>query len=222
MLEAYQIAKMYDLEKTIAHAIFQNKIYPWDVLGNIHNFILQLGADLPEEKFEQIRKNVWVAKSANIHPSVTLIGPCIIDEKAELRPNAFVRENVIIGKGATVGNSTELKNAILFDEAQAPHFNYIGDSILGYRAHLGAGAVTSNLKSDKSLVTIKMPNDIFETGLRKMGAMLGDFVEVGCNAVLNPGCVVGRNTSIYPTSCVRGLIPKNSIYKLSNDIVKKQ
>ena len=183
---------------------------------------MELGETLSEEKYEKRGENIWVAKSAKVFPSAYLNGPLIIDEEAEVRHCAFIRGNAIVGKNAVVGNSTELKNVVLFDRVQVPHYNYVGDSVLGYKAHMGAGSITSNVKSDKTLVVVKSTEENIETGLKKFGAMLGDCVEVGCNSVLNPGTVVGKNSNIYPTSCVRGFVPAESIYKRSDDIVKKQ
>ena len=195
--------------------------YPWEVLPKIHDFIICLGKSLPADMYEERGENIWVAKSAKVAPTACLNGPLIVDEDAEIRHCAFVRGNAIVGKGAVVGNSTELKNVILFNKVQVPHYNYVGDSILGFKAHMGAGSITSNVKSDKTLVVVKGEGISIETGLKKMGAMLGDNVEVGCNSVLNPGTVVGRNTNIYPTSMVRGVIPAGSIYKKATEITEK-
>ena len=192
------------------------------MLPKIHDFILALGETLDLEKFEKRGEDIWIAKSAKVASTACLNGPLIVDEDAEIRHCAFIRGNAIVGKGAVVGNSTELKNVILFNQVQVPHYNYVGDSILGFKAHMGAGAVTSNVKSDKSLVAVKGKDFCLETGLKKMGAMLGDCVEVGCNSVLNPGTVVGRNSNIYPTSCVRGVVPPNTIYKSQGRVVEKQ
>lgn len=216
------VSALYDLEETIAAKLLQKAEYPWEVLPGIHDFIIELGNSLPKDSFEERGENIWVAKSAKIAPTACLNGPLIVDEEAEIRHCAFIRGNAIIGKGAVVGNSTELKNVILFNKVQVPHYNYVGDSILGFRAHMGAGSITSNVKSDKTLVVVKGEGIRIETGLKKMGAMLGDNVEVGCNSVLNPGTVVGRNTNIYPTSMVRGVVPENSIYKSRTEIVQKR
>lgn len=215
------ISELYDLNETIAFELFKGSIYPWEVLPKISEFIVELGKTLPKDKFEQRGENVWIAKSAKVFPSAYINGPAIIDEDAEVRHCAFIRGNAIVGKGAVVGNSTELKNVVLFNKVQVPHYNYVGDSILGYKAHMGAGSITSNVKSDKTLVVVKDKEQKVETGLKKFGAMLGDYVEVGCNSVLNPGTVVGRKTNIYPTSCVRGFIPADSIYKNKDEIIKK-
>lgn len=215
------IANLYDLEQTIAKDIFTGVTYPWEVLPKIKDFIIELGKNLPSDSFEERGENIWIAKSAKVAPTACLNGPLIIDEEAEIRHCAFVRGSAIIGKGAVVGNSTELKNVILFNKVQVPHYNYVGDSVLGYKAHMGAGAITSNVKSDKKLVVVKKEDQRIETGLKKFGAMLGDYVEVGCNSVLNPGTVVGRNSNIYPTSCVRGVVPECSIFKNNGEIVKK-
>lgn len=219
-MESIKIENMLTLEETIAKDLFEGAVYPWEVLPKIGDFIMELGKTLPEEKFEKIGEDVWVAKSATIFPSAYIQGPAIIDEEAEVRHCAFIRGNAIVGKGAVVGNSTELKNVVLFNHVQVPHYNYVGDSILGVRAHMGAGSITSNFKSDKSMVKVHGEQDL-ETGLRKFGAMLGDDVEVGCNSVLNPGTVVCKNSNIYPVSCVRGVIPADSIYKNKTEIIKK-
>ena len=222
MMEAIEIRNLYDLKETIAAPLLEQARYPWEVLGSIRDFILALGRTLPEERFEKRGEDVWVAKSAKVAPTACLNGPCIVDEEAVVRHCAFVRGSALIGKGAVVGNSTELKNVILFNKVQVPHYNYVGDSILGYKAHMGAGAITSNVKSDKTPVVVKSRDVQFETGLKKFGAMLGDHVEVGCNSVLNPGTVIGRNTNIYPLSRVRGYVPANSIFKEEGSIVEKK
>lgn len=222
MLEEMKITSLYDLNETIAAGLLEQAEYPWEVLGEIGNFIRQLGAALPQDKFEKRGEDVWVAKSASVAPTACLNGPCIVDEGAEVRHCAFVRGSAIIGKNAVVGNSTELKNVILFNRVQVPHYNYVGDSILGFRAHMGAGSITSNVKSDKTLVVVKTREALVETGLKKFGAMLGDGVEVGCNSVLNPGTVIGRNTNIYPLSRVRGFIPAGSIYKEEGILADKK
>ena len=212
---------LFDLDKTIAKDYLALYDSPWQALSGIGKFVIKLGKKLPKELFDEVTENVWIAKSAAISPTAFISSPCIIDENAQIRHGAFIRGSAIIGKGAVIGNSTELKNCILFDGVQVPHFNYVGDSILGYKAHLGAGAVTSNVKSDKSLVTIRTDDGRIETGLKKFGAMIGDFCEVGCNAVLCPGTVLGRNVTVYPTSCVRGYIDENSIFKCNGNIAKK-
>ena len=217
----WRIEDLYDLKETIAVDIFDGLKYPWEVLPKIKDFIIKLGETLPEDRYERKGENIWIAKSARVFPSAYIAGPCIIDEDAEVRHCAFIRGSAIVGKGCVVGNSTELKNVILFNKVQVPHYNYVGDSILGFKAHMGAGSITSNVKSDKTLVVVKSDGENIETGLKKFGAMLGDNVEVGCNSVLNPGTVVGRSTNIYPTSCVRGYIPANSIYKDSSNIINK-
>lgn len=216
-----EIKDLYDLTKTIAADIFTGKTYPWEVLDSIKQFILDLGATLNPEEFDHPSEGVWIAKDATVFPSAYIGSPCIIDHGAEVRQCAFIRGSAIVGKNAVVGNSTELKNVILFDKVQVPHYNYVGDSVLGYKAHMGAGSITSNVKSDKTLVVIKEPGNPIETGRKKVGAMLGDNVEVGCNSVLNPGTVIGRNTNVYPLSCVRGVIPQGSIYKDKDNIVPK-
>ena len=215
------IKELYDLNETIAKDLFEGLEFPWEALPKIGEFIVKLGETLPEDKYEKRGENVWVAKSATVFPTAYIGGPAIIDEDAEIRQCAFIRGNAIVGKGAVVGNSTELKNVVLFNKVQVPHYNYVGDSILGYKAHMGAGSITSNVKSDKTLVVVKSTEENIETGLKKFGAMLGDYVEIGCNSVLNPGTVVCRNSNVYPTSCVRGLIPADSIYKNKDEIIKK-
>lgn len=220
-MEQYKISNLYNLEETIAGKLFEGAEYPWELLPKISSFILELGKSLPKDRYEQIQENVWAAKSAKIAPSACINGPVIIDEEAEIRHCAFIRGNAIVGKGAVVGNSTELKNVILFNKVQVPHYNYVGDSILGYKSHMGAGSITSNVKSDKTLVVVKDGEEKIETGLKKFGAMLGDNVEVGCNSVLNPGTVIGRNANVYPTSMVRGCIQAGSIYKKRGEIAEK-
>ncbi len=196
--------------------------YPWEVLGKIHDFIIELGNTLPDDRYEKRGENIWIARTAKVAPTACLNGPLIVDEEAEIRHCAFVRGNAIVGKGAVVGNSTELKNVILFNRVQVPHYNYVGDSILGFKSHMGAGSITSNVKSDKTLVVLKTAEgEELATGLKKMGAMLGDFVEVGCNSVLNPGTIIGRNSNVYPLSSVRGFLPEGSIYKRQGEIVTK-
>ena len=217
----YKIAEMLDLEHTIAAELFSGKTYAWEVLPEIKAFILKLGPTLPESEFDHPAEDVWIAKDAKVFPSAHIGGPCIIDHEAEVRHCAFIRGSAIVGKGCVVGNSVELKNVVLFDKVQTPHYNYVGDSVLGYKAHMGAGSITSNVKSDKTLVVVKGDVNI-ETGLKKFGAILGDNVEVGCNSVLNPGSVIGRRASIYPTSSVRGVVPEDSIYKAKDNIVKRK
>lgn len=212
---------LFDYSKTIAKPLLESVDYPWEALPKIKDFIVEIGKTLDPEIYEQRGENIWIAKSATVFPSAYLGGQLIICEDAEVRHCAFIRGSAIVGKGAVVGNSTELKNSILFDGVQVPHYNYIGDSILGYKAHTGAGTITSNLKSDKSLVTVLCEEEKVETGVKKFGAMLGDHVEVGCNSVLNPGSVVGRNTNVYPLSFVRGYVPENSIYKRLGEIADK-
>ena len=222
MLEQLLITSLLDLNETIASDIFAGCTYPWEVLGKIKEYILKLGPTLPTDEYDKIGENVWIAKTAKVAPSAFIDGPTIICKDAEIRHCAYIRGSAIVGEGAVVGNSTELKNVILFNRAQAPHYNYVGDSILGYKAHMGAGAITSNLKSDNSHVVVKAGDEAIETGLRKFGAILGDNVEVGCNTVLNPGSVVGRGTNIYPLSSVRGYIPEGHISKKAGEIVKKR
>lgn len=220
-MEECKIKYLYNLEETIAEEIFKNVTYPWEVLPKIEKFILELGKTLDEEKYKKVGEDVWIAKTAKVAPTAYIKGPTIIGENAEIRHCAFIRGKAIIGEGAVVGNSTEVKNSILFNKALAPHYNYVGDSILGYKAHMGAGSITSNVKSDKKLVVVKNKTEEIETGLKKFGAMIGDEVEVGCGTVLNPGTVIGKNSNIYPLSSVRKIVPANSIYKNQNEIVEK-
>lgn len=217
-----EIQSLLDLSQTIAADLFREALYPWEVLPYIGAFILKLGESLSPEEYEQVGEDIWIAKSATVAKSADLHGPCIIGKNAEIRHCAFIRGNAIVGEGAVVGNSTELKNVVLFNKVQVPHYNYVGDSILGYKAHMGAGSITSNVKSDKTLVTVRYQNEKYPTGLKKMGAILGDLVEVGCGSVLNPGTILGRETNVYPLSSVRGFIPENSIYKKAGEIAKKQ
>lgn len=221
-LQNATIAELYTLEETIAGGLFEGLTYPWEALSKIKDFIVALGETLPGEIYERREGNIWIARNAKVFPSAYIGGPAIIDEEAEIRHCAFIRGSAIVGKGAVVGNSTELKNVILFNKVQVPHYNYVGDSILGYKAHMGAGSITSNVKSDKTLVVVKAGGQRCETGLKKFGAMLGDHVEVGCNSVLNPGTVIGKNTNIYPTSMVRGVIPADSIYKRQGEVAAKR
>ncbi len=218
----YEIKELLDLDKTIAAKLFEGKTYPWEALDGIKSFILELGETLSADEYDHPEEGVWIAKDAKIFPSAYIGAPCIIDHGAEVRHCAFIRGSAIVGKNAVVGNSTELKNVVLFDNVQVPHYNYVGDSILGYKAHMGAGSITSNVKSDKTLVTVHIPDAPIETGRKKFGAILGDNVEVGCNSVLNPGTVIGRCSNIYPVSCVRGVVPANSIYKAKDSIVAKK
>ena len=216
---------LLDCTHTIAAPLFEGTKYPWEVLDKIEKFIMEIGPTLSPEKYDQIGDNIWIAKTANVAPSAMLNGPLIICERAEVRHCAFIRGSAIVGKGSVVGNSTELKNVIIFNSVQVPHYNYVGDSILGYKSHMGAGSITSNVKSDKTLVVVKDCYDTKEeiaTGRKKFGAMLGDHVEVGCNSVLNPGTVIGRNSNIYPLSRVRGVVPANSIFKDKDNVVQKQ
>ncbi len=222
MLEALTVKENYSLDQTIAKDIFNGVTYPWEVLPKISNFILELGATLSEDEYEKRGENVWVAKSAKVAPTAFINGPAIIGKDAEVRHCAFIRGNAIVGEGAVVGNSTELKNVILFNKVQVPHYNYVGDSVLGYKSHMGAGSITSNVKSDKKLVVVKAGDEKIETGMKKFGAMLGDEVEVGCGSVLNPGTVVGNHSNIYPLSSVRGFVPANSIYKKQGEVVTKE
>ena len=220
-MSAITIKDLYDLNETIAKDLFEGKTYPWEVLPEIGDFVKKLGETLSDE-FDHPEDDIWIHKSVKIAKTATLNGPLIIDADTEVRPGAFIRGNVLVGKNCVVGNSTELKNVVLFNTVQVPHYNYVGDSILGTHSHMGAGSITSNVKSDKTLVVVKNEGEEIETGLKKFGAMIGDYVEVGCNSVLNPGTVIGRNTNIYPLSPVRGVVPENSIYKSSDKIVDKK
>ena len=222
MDEKLNYSNFLDLSQSISKEIFKNHEFPWEVITLIKDFIINLGKSLPKDSFEEIKENVWISKNnVKIYPSAHIDGPTIIDENTEIRHCAFIRGSVIIGKNCVVGNSTELKNVILFNNVQVPHFNYVGDSILGYKSHLGAGAITSNVKSDRSLITIKYKNNKIETNLKKFGAIIGDHAEIGCNAVLNPGTIIGRNSSVYPTTMVRGLLEENSILKNTGEKVTK-
>jgi len=221
MNEAVRVEELFDLNETIAASVFEGVVYPWEVLAKIGNYIVELGNTLSLSEYDKVGEDVWIAKSAKVASTAYINGPCIIDKGAEVRHCAFIRANAIVGQGAVVGNSTELKNVILFNKVQVPHYNYIGDSILGFKSHMGAGSITSNVKSDKSFVTIKAPDAPIETGIKKIGAILGDNVEVGCGSVLNPGTIIGRNSNIYPLSSVRGYVKPGSIYKNQAEIVDK-
>ena len=221
-MKQYSILNLYTLKETIADKLFEGKEYPWEVLPEISDFIIKLGATLDPELYEKRDENIWIAKSAKVAPTACINGPCIIDEDAEVRHCAFIRGSAIVGKGAVVGNSTELKNVVLFNKVQVPHYNYVGDSVLGYKAHMGAGSITSNVKSDQTLVVVKAKEGQLETGRKKVGAMLGDFVEIGCNSVLNPGTVIGPHSNVYPTSCVRGCIPAYHIFKSKEQVIPKE
>ena len=221
-MEECRIENLYNLDQTIAKDIFEGVTYPWEVLPKIEEFIISLGKTLDKNEYEEKGENIWIAKSAKVAPTAYIAGPAIIGKNAEIRHCAFIRGKAIVGEGAVVGNSTELKNVILFNKVQVPHYNYVGDSILGYKSHMGAGSITSNVKSDKKLVIVKNGKKQIETGLKKFGAMLGDEVEVGCGSVLNPGTVVGKHTNIYPLSSIRGVVPEHSIYKNQKEIVEKK
>lgn len=221
MIKDFTIEKLLDLNETIASELFEGKTYPWEVLSEIKDFILKLGKTLDPEEYEYLEGDIWIAKSAKIAPTASINGPAIIGKDTEVRHCAFIRGNAIVGEGCVVGNSTELKNVVLFNCVQVPHYNYVGDAVLGYKSHMGAGAICSNVKSDKQLVVVKDGEEKIETGLKKFGAMLGDHVEVGCGSVLNPGTVIGRNSNIYPLSPVRGCVPADSIYKSGTEIVSK-
>ncbi len=217
-----KISELFDMEHTIAAELFEGKEYPWEVLGDIKDFILKLGPTLPRDEFDNPSEGIWIAKDAKVYPSAYIGAPCIIDHGAEVRHCAFIRESAIVGKNSVVGNSCEVKNAVIFDNCEVPHYNYVGDSVLGFHTHMGAGSVTSNVKSDRKNVVVKSDDEQMETGRRKFGAMLGDWCEIGCNAVLNPGSVVGRNATVYPTTCSRGVVPANSIKKNDGRIVEKR
>ncbi len=221
MNEELQIKNLYDLEQTIAASLLEGLCYPWEALPLIGEYIVKLGATLPKDEYNKAGENVWIAKSATVAPTASITGPCIIGKNAEVRHCAFIRGNALVGEGAVVGNSTELKNVILFNKVQVPHYNYVGDSILGYKAHMGAGSITSNVKSDRLNVVIRGAGSVIETGRKKVGAMLGDNVEVGCGSVLNPGTIIGRGSNIYPLSSVRGYVPAGSIYKKQGEIAAK-
>lgn len=220
-MENCKIVNLYNLDETIAKDLLLKFTYPWEALPHIKDYILEFGNTLPKEEYDKVGEDVWIHKTAKVYESAYIHGPAIICKDAEIRHCAFIRANAIVGEGAVVGNSTELKNVILFNKVQVPHYNYVGDSILGYKAHMGAGSIMSNVKSDKKLVVIKDGKEQIETGIKKIGGMLGDEVEVGCGSVLNPGTIVGKHTNIYPLSSVRGVIPANSIYKNKNEIVEK-
>ncbi len=221
-MEEAKIVHLYDLSHTQAAPLLSQYEYPWEALAKIGEFILQLGQSLPQDEYEHPSEDVWISKTAKVYPGAYIAGPAIIGPGTEVRPGAFVRGKALVGEGCVVGNSTELKNVVLFDSVQVPHYNYVGDSILGYKSHMGAGSITSNVKSDKTLVTVRGGGEAIETGLKKMGAMLGDFVEVGCNSVLNPGTVIGRHSNVYPLSMVRGLIPAEHIFKRPGEVVAKR
>ena len=221
-VNAVTIKELYDLSHTEAKPLMEQYTYPWEVLPHIGEFIVKLGESLPKEEYTEVAEHVWVHKTAKVFASAYLAGPAIIGAETEVRQCAFVRGNALVGKGCVIGNSTELKNVILFDNVQVPHYNYVGDSILGHKAHMGAGSITSNVKSDKRLVVVKDGTEQVETGRKKVGAMLGDRVEIGCNSVLNPGTVIGPDSNVYPTSCVRGVIPANHVYKDAAHIVEKK
>ncbi len=220
-MDEIKTSMLYSLEHTIAAELLAETIYPWEALGKIGEFIVKMGNTLSKEEYYSPKENVWISNDANVAQSANINEPCIICKGADIRHCAFIRGNAIVGRSCVVGNSSELKNCILFDNVQVPHFNYVGDSILGWYAHMGAGAVISNLKNDKTLVKVKLHDSEIETGLKKLGAMIGDKSEIGCNSVLNPGTVIGKNASVYPLSRVRGYVPSESIYKSSEDIVKK-
>ena len=221
-MDICKIENLYDINKTIAKSLLEKNTYPWEVLPKIKEYILEIGETLDKDKYDKLDDNIWIAKTAKVAKTAYILGPTIICENAEIRHSAFIRGNAIVGENAVVGNSTELKNVILFNNVQVPHYNYVGDSILGYKAHMGAGSITSNVKSDKTLVAVKHEESKIETGLKKFGAMIGDEVEVGCGSVLNPGTVIGKQSNIYPLSSVRGVIRANSIYKKQGEVIGKE
>lgn len=221
-MKALEVKELYTLSETLAAPLLERVTYPWEALPEIGAFILELGKTLSEEEYEKRGENVWIARTAKVAPTASVTGPCIIGKNAEVRHCAFIRGNALVGEGAVVGNSTELKNVILFNKVQVPHYNYVGDSILGYKAHMGAGSITSNVKSDKLLVKVHTPEGDIETGIKKFGAMIGDEVEVGCGSVLNPGTVIGKCSNVYPLSSVRGVIPASSIYKKQGEVAEKR
>lgn len=222
MIEGIQITDLLDLDKTIASSIFENRTYVWEVLPDIAPFIMSLGATLNPDDYDKVGEDVWISKTAHVYPSASITGPCIIDHEAEVRHCAFIRGSAVVGKKAVVGNSTELKNVILFDGVQVPHYNYVGDSVLGYKAHMGAGAITSNVKSDRTLTTVRLGDELLGTGMKKFGAIIGDHTEIGCNSVLNPATIIGRNSVIYPLSMVRGFVPASSIYKKQGEVIGRR
>ena len=221
-MKELDVKNLYTLTETLAAPLLSRVTYPWEALPEIGAFILELGASLSEEEYEKQGENIWIARSAKVAPTASITGPAIIGKDAEVRHCAFIRGNALVGEGAVVGNSTELKNVILFNKVQVPHYNYVGDSILGFKAHMGAGSITSNVKSDKLLVKVHTPEGDIETGIKKFGAMIGDEVEVGCGSVLNPGTVIGRNSNIYPLSSVRGVVASDSIYKKQGEVAQKR
>lgn len=221
-MKEFTIERLLDLKETIAAELFEGKTYPWEVLPEIKDFILKLGKTLDPEEYEYKEGDIWIARSAEVAPTACINGPAIIGKNTEVRHCAFIRGNAIVGDGCVVGNSTELKNVVIFNCVQVPHYNYVGDSVLGYKSHMGAGSICSNVKSDKQLVAVKDKEEKVETGLKKFGAMLGNHVEVGCGSVLNPGTVIGKNTNIYPLSSVRGCVPSDSIYKNKNEVIYKK
>lgn len=218
----YKTENLLDLKYTIAQNYLKKYEYPWEIIPEIKNIILEIGKNLDKEEYKEIKENVWLHKQATVDDNVVIIGPAIIGKNSHIKHCAYIRENVIIGESCTIGNSCEIKNSIIFDDSQVPHFNYVGDSIMGYKSHMGAGAIVSNLKSDKSNITVRNENESIETNLRKFGAIIGDSVEIGCNSVLNPGTVVGKNSNVYPLARVRGVVPENSIYKDEDNIVEKR
>ena len=218
----YKTENLLDLNHTITKEYFNNYEYPWQIIPEIKNIVLEIGKKLDKNEYKEIKENVWVHSSASLDDNITIIGPAIIGKESEIKHCAYIRENVIIGNKCVIGNSCEVKNSIIFDETQVPHFNYVGDSVMGHKSHMGAGAIISNLKSDQSNITVKDENKNIDTNLRKFGAIIGDFVEVGCNSVMNPGTIIGRNTNVYPLSRIRGTVKENSIYKDEDNIVEKE
>lgn len=219
--EACKVDQLFhQLEETLAKELLEQVTYPWEALKGIHDLILKLGPTLPEDIYEEREQQIWIARSAKVYPTATILAPAIIGPDTEVRPGAFIRGNALVGSGCVIGNSTELKNVIIFNSVQVPHYNYVGDSILGYHSHMGAGSITSNVKADKTPVTVKAGEAGITTGLKKFGAILGDWVEIGCNTVLNPGTVVGRKSHVYPVSMVRGMVPADSIYKKQGEVAQ--
>ena len=222
MIDGIQVSDLLDTSKTIAKDIFENRTYVWEVLTDIAAFIRKTGPTLNPEEYDKVGEDVWISKTAHVFPSAYIGGPCIIDHDAEVRHCAFIRGSAIVGKKAVVGNSTELKNVILFDGVQVPHYNYVGDSVLGYMAHMGAGSITSNVKSDRTLTAVRVGDELLGTGMKKFGAIIGDHTEIGCNSVLNPATIIGRNSIVYPLSMVRGFVPASSIYKKQGEVISKR
>lgn len=222
MEEQIRSSELFDLTQTMAADLLKTREYPWEILGDIHDFIIKLGNTLEPEIYEKKGENIWIAKSASVFESASITGPCIIGERTQVRHCAFIRGDALVGNDCVIGNSAELKNVIIFNNCEVPHYNYVGDSVLGFHAHMGAGSITSNIKADRQNIKIRCSDKIIETGRRKIGAMLGDYAEIGCNAVLNPGTIVGKNTNIFPTACVRGVVPSGCIMRNTGELVEKK